>query len=70
MRLVVPEASGVELSAEEAEFNRAVSVLSCVSYRNQTLHVFVRPALLAVAMHTANSNRRGENLTASLLFIL
>ncbi|XP_053087662.1 dihydroxyacetone phosphate acyltransferase isoform X2 [Pangasianodon hypophthalmus] len=58
VRLVVPEASGAELSAEEAEFNRAVSVLSCASYRNQTLHVFVRPALLAVAMHTANSDRR------------
>ncbi|XP_060769900.1 dihydroxyacetone phosphate acyltransferase [Neoarius graeffei] len=60
VRLVVPEASGVGLSAEGAEFNRAVSVLSCASYRNQTLHVFVRPALLAVAMHTANSNRRDE----------
>ncbi|KAB5517120.1 hypothetical protein PHYPO_G00185770 [Pangasianodon hypophthalmus] len=60
VRLVVPEASGAELSAEEAEFNRAVSVLSCASYRNQTLHVFVRPALLAVAMHTANSSRREE----------
>ncbi|XP_027020878.2 dihydroxyacetone phosphate acyltransferase [Tachysurus fulvidraco] len=60
VRLVVPEVSGAGLSAEEAEFNRAVSVLSCGSYRNQTLHVFVRPALLAVAMHNANSSRRDE----------
>ncbi|XP_053499455.1 dihydroxyacetone phosphate acyltransferase [Ictalurus furcatus] len=60
VRLVVPEASGAELSAEEVEFHRAVSVLSCASYRNQSLHVFVRPALLAVAMQTANSNRRDE----------
>ncbi|KAM9496422.1 dihydroxyacetone phosphate acyltransferase [Clarias gariepinus] len=60
VQLVVPEAPGAGLSPEEAEFNRAVIVLSCASYRNQTLHVFVRPALLAVAMHAANSSRRDE----------
>ncbi|TSL47527.1 Dihydroxyacetone phosphate acyltransferase [Bagarius yarrelli] len=51
---------GAGLSAEEAEFNRAVTMLSCGSYRNQLLHVFVRPSLLAVAVHSANSSRRGS----------
>ncbi|XP_062857176.1 dihydroxyacetone phosphate acyltransferase [Trichomycterus rosablanca] len=60
VRLVVSEPLGAEHSAEEAEFNRAVSVLSCASYRNQILHVFIRPALLAVAMHMANSHRKEE----------
>ncbi|MGL6082733.1 MAG: hypothetical protein ACRC4N_09825 [Gammaproteobacteria bacterium] len=62
VRLLVPESTGAGLSAEEAEFDRAVSVLSCGSYRNQLLHVFVRSALLAVAIHTADSSRRGERL--------
>uniref|UniRef100_A0A8B9JHN0 Glyceronephosphate O-acyltransferase n=1 Tax=Astyanax mexicanus TaxID=7994 RepID=A0A8B9JHN0_ASTMX len=48
------------LSTNEMAFNQAVSVLSCASYRNQILHLFVRPALLAVALQTANSNRRDE----------
>ncbi|KAI5616998.1 dihydroxyacetone phosphate acyltransferase [Silurus asotus] len=60
VRLLVPEVSGVECGAEEAEFNRAVSVLSCASYRNQALHVFVRPALLAVSMRSTESCRRDE----------
>uniref|UniRef100_A0A8B9JJC1 Glyceronephosphate O-acyltransferase n=1 Tax=Astyanax mexicanus TaxID=7994 RepID=A0A8B9JJC1_ASTMX len=60
VRLVVDEPSGAELSTNEMAFNQAVSVLSCASYRNQILHLFVRPALLAVALQTANSNRRDE----------
>lgn len=60
VRLVVPDLSGAELSAEEAVFNRAVTVLSCASYRNQVLHVFVRAALLAVAMHLSSSRRKDE----------
>uniref|UniRef100_A0AAZ3RI69 Phospholipid/glycerol acyltransferase domain-containing protein n=1 Tax=Oncorhynchus tshawytscha TaxID=74940 RepID=A0AAZ3RI69_ONCTS len=47
--LVVGEPLG-PVTPEEALFNRAVSVLSCASYRNQVLHVFLRPAMLAVAM--------------------
>uniref|UniRef100_A0A8C9YFS3 Glyceronephosphate O-acyltransferase n=1 Tax=Sander lucioperca TaxID=283035 RepID=A0A8C9YFS3_SANLU len=38
----------------------AVILLSCASYRNQALHVFVRPALLALAIHTASSNQKQE----------
>lgn len=59
VQLSVTEALGVETTPEEAVFHRAVVVLSCASYRNQILHVFLRPALLAVAMQSANSNRKG-----------
>nr|XP_046147530.1 dihydroxyacetone phosphate acyltransferase [Oncorhynchus gorbuscha] len=57
--LVVGEPLG-PVTPEEALFNRAVSVLSCASYRNQVLHVFLRPAMLAVAMHTAASSKKNE----------
>uniref|UniRef100_A0A8C7G684 Glyceronephosphate O-acyltransferase n=1 Tax=Oncorhynchus kisutch TaxID=8019 RepID=A0A8C7G684_ONCKI len=57
--LVVGEPLG-PVTPEEALFNRAVSVLSCASYRNQVLHVFLRPAMLAVAMHTAASSKKSE----------
>uniref|UniRef100_A0AAR2KD12 Phospholipid/glycerol acyltransferase domain-containing protein n=1 Tax=Pygocentrus nattereri TaxID=42514 RepID=A0AAR2KD12_PYGNA len=60
VRLVVEELPGAESATEEAGFNRAVSVLSCASYRNQILHLFVRPALIAVAMQTANCSRKDE----------
>ncbi|XP_023285847.1 dihydroxyacetone phosphate acyltransferase [Seriola lalandi dorsalis] len=45
---------------EEELLSRAVIVLSCASYRNQALHVFLRPALLASAIHTAASNQKQE----------
>lgn len=35
-------------------------VLSCASYRNQVLHVFLRPALVAAALHSAATTRREE----------
>lgn len=60
VQLSVTEALGVETTPEEAVFHRAVVVLSCASYRNQILHVFLRPALLAVAMQSANSNRKDD----------
>ncbi|XP_036405731.1 dihydroxyacetone phosphate acyltransferase [Megalops cyprinoides] len=47
-------------SPEEALFNRAVTVLSVASYRNQILHVFVRPALVAVAMQAAATTRKDD----------
>lgn len=43
---------------EEELLNRAVVVLSCASYRNQALHIFVRPALLASAIGIASSNKK------------
>ncbi|CAL1585766.1 unnamed protein product [Knipowitschia caucasica] len=45
---------------EEQVLRRSVPVLSCVSYRNQALHVFVRPALLATAVQTAASNHKQD----------
>ncbi len=59
VQLSVTDAPQVETTPEEAVFHRAVVVLSCASYRNQILHVFLRPALLAVAMQSTNSNRKG-----------
>ncbi|XP_019959276.1 dihydroxyacetone phosphate acyltransferase [Paralichthys olivaceus] len=45
---------------EEELLSQAVTVLSCASYRNQALHVFLRPALLASAVHAASSNNKQE----------
>ncbi|KAL2081889.1 hypothetical protein ACEWY4_021707 [Coilia grayii] len=59
VRLLVAAAQGCE-SPEALLFEQAVSALSCASYRNQVLHVFLRPALLAVAMHTAATQRKDE----------
>ncbi|XP_062406148.1 dihydroxyacetone phosphate acyltransferase [Sardina pilchardus] len=61
VRLLVaqPGSAGVE-SPEAALFELAVSALSCASYRNQVLHVFLRPALFAVAMQAAASSRKEE----------
>uniref|UniRef100_A0A674EFX5 Glyceronephosphate O-acyltransferase n=1 Tax=Salmo trutta TaxID=8032 RepID=A0A674EFX5_SALTR len=67
--LVVGEPLG-PVTPEEAVFNRAVSVLSCASYRNQVLHVFLRPAMLAVAMHTAASSKKSEWHGCSTTLIL
>ncbi|KAK7907576.1 hypothetical protein WMY93_016188 [Mugilogobius chulae] len=54
------EAPSGPVSPEEQVLSRAVPVLSCVSYRNQVLHVFVRPALLATAVHTAATSNKQD----------
>ncbi|KAM7395543.1 hypothetical protein PAMA_007016 [Pampus argenteus] len=48
------------ISPEEAVVRTAVPVLMLASYRNQTLHIFVRPALLVMAIHVTKSTQRGE----------
>lgn len=48
------------VTPEEELLSQAVVILSCISYRNQALHVFLRPALLASAIHTASSNNKQE----------
>lgn len=53
---------------EEKLLSQAVIVLSCASYRNQALHVFLRPALLASAIHAASSNQKRKTETHSLPF--
>lgn len=65
VQLAVDKAASVggtqtTVSPEEELLSQAVVILSCVSYRNQALHVFLRPALLASAIHTASSNNKQE----------
>ncbi|XP_034383452.1 dihydroxyacetone phosphate acyltransferase [Cyclopterus lumpus] len=55
-----PEDPHSAATPEEKLLNQAVIVLSCASYRNQALHVFLRPALLASAIHTASSTQKQE----------
>ncbi|KAI4798272.1 hypothetical protein KUCAC02_022165 [Chaenocephalus aceratus] len=58
-----PSSPGEALSPvapEEELLNQAVVLLSCASYRNQALHVFLRPALLASALHAAASTQKHE----------
>uniref|UniRef100_A0A3B4UER5 Dihydroxyacetone phosphate acyltransferase-like n=1 Tax=Seriola dumerili TaxID=41447 RepID=A0A3B4UER5_SERDU len=51
------------ISPEEGVIKIAAAVLMLASYRNQALHVFVRPALLATAIHITKSTRRDELFT-------
>ncbi|XP_072297653.1 dihydroxyacetone phosphate acyltransferase [Eucyclogobius newberryi] len=48
------------ISAEEDVNRTAASVLMLASYRNQSLHVFLRPAMLATAVRVTESTRRDE----------
>uniref|UniRef100_A0A3B3X220 Phospholipid/glycerol acyltransferase domain-containing protein n=1 Tax=Poecilia mexicana TaxID=48701 RepID=A0A3B3X220_9TELE len=50
-------------SMEEDMMRTAAALLMLASYRNQCLHVFVRPALLALAMSVTKSTRKDELLT-------
>lgn len=51
---------------EEDVTKAAVPMLMLACYRNQCLHVFVRPALLAVAIHVTKSVQRGEGNATGL----
>ncbi|MCJ8749915.1 hypothetical protein PDJAM_G00193020 [Pangasius djambal] len=57
---LVEEAGPGPVTQEEAVFRRASAVLMCAAYRNQALHVFTRPALVAVAMTTAPSYSKDD----------
>nr|XP_046228564.1 dihydroxyacetone phosphate acyltransferase [Scatophagus argus] len=48
------------VSPEEGVISRAAAVLMLASYRNQSMHVFVRPAMLATAMHITKTTQRDE----------
>lgn len=50
------------VTPEEELLSQAVVVLSCASYRNQILHLFVRPALLASAIQSASSNQKRKRV--------
>lgn len=51
------------ISSEEGVIRTAAAVLMLASYRNQSLHVFVLPAMIATAMHITKSTQRGEGET-------
>ncbi|XP_077409640.1 dihydroxyacetone phosphate acyltransferase isoform X2 [Vanacampus margaritifer] len=48
------------ISAEDSLASMAAAMLMMASYRNQSLHLFVRPALLATALSLSRSGRRDE----------
>lgn len=57
---------GVEDGAVgEIVFRRALAVLMCATYRNQLLNVFVRPALVAIALQMTPSFRKGTGALRS-----
>uniref|UniRef100_I3KPK2 Glyceronephosphate O-acyltransferase n=1 Tax=Oreochromis niloticus TaxID=8128 RepID=I3KPK2_ORENI len=58
VQLALEQETRGAITPEEELLNKAVVILSCASYRNQALNVFIRPALLASAIHTAASNRK------------
>uniref|UniRef100_A0A8C5I9Y5 Phospholipid/glycerol acyltransferase domain-containing protein n=1 Tax=Gouania willdenowi TaxID=441366 RepID=A0A8C5I9Y5_GOUWI len=58
--VTISDGRGAGLTAEEELLSQAVIILSCASYRNQALHVFVRPALLATALQAAGSAHKQD----------
>ncbi|XP_077365966.1 dihydroxyacetone phosphate acyltransferase [Festucalex cinctus] len=56
------------ISAEDNLASMAAAMLMMASYRNQSLHLFVRPALLATALSLSRSGRRDE-IFASFCFL-
>ncbi|KAA0708276.1 Dihydroxyacetone phosphate acyltransferase [Triplophysa tibetana] len=57
---LVEEVGPGPVSQEEGVFRLAAAVLMCASYRNPAIHVFTRPAMVAVAMTTAVNNRMDD----------
>ncbi|XP_028252785.1 dihydroxyacetone phosphate acyltransferase [Parambassis ranga] len=51
------------IGPEEGVMRTAAAVLMLASYRNQSMHVFVRPAMLATAILITKSTQRDELLT-------
>lgn len=50
------------ISSVESVTRTAAGMLMLASYRNQCLHVFIRPAMLATAMSVTKSSQRGEQV--------
>lgn len=48
------------IGPEEGVTRTAAAALMLASYRNQSVHVFVRPAMLAMAMRVTRATQRGE----------
>uniref|UniRef100_A0A8D0EAG4 Dihydroxyacetone phosphate acyltransferase n=1 Tax=Salvator merianae TaxID=96440 RepID=A0A8D0EAG4_SALMN len=47
-------------ATEELVFKEALIILMCASYRNQLLNIFVRPALIALALQVTQCSRKEE----------
>ncbi|XP_064847861.1 dihydroxyacetone phosphate acyltransferase isoform X2 [Oncorhynchus masou masou] len=56
-------------TTEEGVVRRARAVLMVAAYRNQALHVFIRPAMLALAIHRTRSSQR-EDIYSYFRFLL
>lgn len=50
------------INSEEGVMRTAAGMLMLASYRNQCVHVFVRPAMLATAICVTKSTQRGEKI--------
>ncbi|KAM3602846.1 uncharacterized protein V6R79_011871 [Siganus canaliculatus] len=48
------------ITLEEGVIRTAAPILMLASYRNQSVHIFVRPAMLATAMHITQTAQRDE----------
>ncbi|XP_039603614.1 dihydroxyacetone phosphate acyltransferase isoform X1 [Polypterus senegalus] len=59
-RVTLIEEKQESSNLEHQLFNYAATVLMCASYRNQILHIFVRPALVAISVHSVGSSRKEE----------
>ncbi|TRY87733.1 hypothetical protein DNTS_031800 [Danionella cerebrum] len=70
VQLSVTQTQELRESPEEAVFHKAVVVLSCASYRNQILHVFLRSALIAVAIQSANSSRTEDDFEEACYLLI
>uniref|UniRef100_A0A3P8SE38 Si:ch73-21k16.5 n=1 Tax=Amphiprion percula TaxID=161767 RepID=A0A3P8SE38_AMPPE len=57
------------IGSEDGVMRTAAAVLMLASYRNQALHVFVRPAMLAAALNVTRSRWRGESLLGFFCFL-
>lgn len=53
---------------EDDLIRTAATVLMLASYRNQCMHVFVRPAILAAAIHTTRATLRGGDYNPRMCF--
>ena len=64
---MVEEVGPGPVTQEESVFRHASAVLMCASYRNQALHVFTRPALVALAITASTEPRKGEQVNTGAL---
>lgn len=48
------------ITTEESMTRTAAGMLMLASYRNQCVHVFIRPAMLATAINVTKSTQRGK----------